>query len=271
MPEARTVVMAPSAARRQHRVDRWFYISAGLFVIFLSVVGFGPSIVDQSRRNGPHTPVVIAHGIVTVAWLLLFLTQATLVATRRTAVHRRLGIVGPLLAVVVIVLGYLMIIEGGRRGYELSGDLTRAFTPPGSPPRSAAELATGLLIPLSSFISFGVLVAAGLWYRHRPDIHKRFMLLALTPLVGEPIVHLIGHLAGRWPAFQGAAIFAQPFGLIFLFASAIYDKVSQGRVHPVSLWVPILVIVWGTVMNLVVGPSVAWREFAVWLIGRPIG
>jgi hypothetical protein len=159
-----------------------------------------------------------------------------------------------------------MIIEGGRRGYELSGDLTRAFTPPGAPPLSADESAAGILAPLVGFINFGVLVAAGLWYRHRPDIHKRLMLLALTPLAGEPMVHLVGYLAGRWPVLQGAAIFLLPIQFVLLFASAIYDKVSQGRIHPVSLWVPILLIVWLNLFNFVVGPSLAWQQFAVWLL-----
>jgi hypothetical protein len=266
MPEHATSVVAPSAARRLHRIDRWFYISAGLFMILLCVVGFGPSVVDQSRRNAPHTPLVIAHGIVTGAWLLLFLAQAALVATGRTAVHRRIGRVGLFLAILMIVLGYVMIIDGGRRGYDLSGDLTRAFTPPGSPPLSAVESAAGILPPLAGFINFGVLVATGLWYRHRPDTHKRLMLLALTPLAGEPIVHLVGHLAGRWPTLQGAAVFLLPIQLLVLFASAIYDKVSQGRIHPVSLWVPILLIVELNVLLPVVLASVAWQEFAARLV-----
>jgi hypothetical protein len=78
----------PGGARR---MESSFYIGAALFMILLSVVGFGPSIVDQSRRTAPSTLLVMAHGFAVGAWLLLFLTQAILVATRRTAVHRRLG------------------------------------------------------------------------------------------------------------------------------------------------------------------------------------
>ena len=43
--------------------------SALLFVILLSFVGFGPSIIDQSRRNGSSTLLVTAHGVVAGAWL----------------------------------------------------------------------------------------------------------------------------------------------------------------------------------------------------------
>ena len=78
-----TIVTAPAETGSRRRVERCFYISAGLFMILVSVAGFGPSIIDQSRRNAPPTPLVIAHGIVASAWLLLFLAQATLVATGR--------------------------------------------------------------------------------------------------------------------------------------------------------------------------------------------
>ena len=102
-----TVETAPAVVGNQRRVYCWFYISAALFVILLSAVGFGPSIVDPSRRNGSFTLLVTAHGIVAGAWLLLFLTQATLAATRRAAVHRRLGMLGPVLAVVYDCSGLL--------------------------------------------------------------------------------------------------------------------------------------------------------------------
>jgi hypothetical protein len=261
VPQRATVEMAASGSRR--RVDCWFYISFALFMILLSVVGFGPSIINQSRRNATITPLATAHGIVTGAWLLLFLIQATLVATRRTAVHRRLGIIAPVLAVLMIVLGCVAIIEFGRRGYDLSGDVIRATSRTGLPRRDAA----GLLFPLAGFLNFGVLVAAGLWYRHRPDIHKRLMLLAMVLLAGEPILHLVGRLSGHWPTLQGAGIkISVPITFLLLSASTIYDQVSRGRIHPVSLWVPILLFAWQNVLVFSVFPSAAWREFAAWLI-----
>ena len=258
-----TVEMAHAASASRRRVERWFYITAALFMNLLSVVGFGPSIIDHSRRNAPLTPLATAHGIVVGAWLLLFLTQATLVATRRTAVHRRLGVVGSVLAVVMIVLGYAAIIGFGRRGYDLSGDVIRALSRSGLRRRDAA----GLLFPLAGLLNFGGLAAAGLWYRHRPDIHKRLMLLALAPLVSEPILHLVGHLTGRWPTLQGKGIsISVPITILLLSASAIYDRVSRGRIHPISLWVPVLLFAWQNVLVFLVFPSAARHKFAAWLI-----
>ena len=262
-----TVAVNPAVPGQTPRVRRWFYISAALFVLLVSVFGFGPSLIDESARNAPVTPVVMAHGIVAAAWLFLFLTQAILAATGRITLHRRLGRVGPVLAILLIGLGFFMLIDGAERGgSDLSGDLSRALTIPGSPPLSAEDAAVGILFPLSGFLNFGVLVAAGLWYRQRPDIHKRLMLLALTPLVGEPIIHLVGHLAIHWPTLEGAAaVKLLPIQVLLPFAVAINDKVSQGRIHPVSLWIPILLIVEAALMP-VVAFTPAGREFATWLV-----
>jgi hypothetical protein len=93
----------PGPADRQYGVERWLYINVALFIILLCAISFGPSIVDQSRRNAP-TLLVTAHGIILMAWLLLFLTQAALAATGRTSVHRSLGLLGPVLAVATIIL-----------------------------------------------------------------------------------------------------------------------------------------------------------------------
>jgi hypothetical protein len=263
MPEHASVTTA--AAGRHLRVDHWFYIAVALFVILISVAGFAPSIVDQSRRNAPLTLLVGAHGIIAGSWLLLFLLQSLLVATGRTAVHRRLGRFGPVLAATMIVLGVLMLLDG-HGGSDLSGDLTRALNPPGTPRLSPEEAAPGILFPLAGFLSFAVLAAAGWWYRRRPEIHKRLMLFALFPLVGEPVIHLIGYLAGHWPALQGAAgMIAAPASFLLLSVSAIHDKVSQGRIHPVSLWTPVLLLAWQNALPIVVFPSAVWREFAVWL------
>ena len=260
MPERATAVIAPVATLRPHRVDRWFYISMALLMILLNVVAFGPSIIDPSGRNVPLplTPLVTVHAIVAAAWLLVFLAQATLVATGRTTIHRRLGIVGAVLTAVFVVVGYFTLIEEARRGFDLSGDIL--------PRTPGPEVANPALILglLWNFLTFGVLAGLGLGYRHRPAVHKRLMVLAmLGGLTSTPVAHLIGH----WPVLQPwAGIIFGVSTMVFLFMSAIYDKVSQGRIHPVSLWGAVLVFVSGSFFFLVIQPSAAWREFATWLI-----
>src|SRR5262245_13910239 len=196
-------VIAPTTTGRPHRVDRWFYISMAVLMIVYNLVAFGPSIIDPSQRNVPlpFTPLITAHAIVAAAWLLLFLTQAGLVATGRTGVHRRVGTIGAVLTLAFIVVGALTVIESAQRGFDLSGDLS----PQGVPP-DPVFTAGGLFIVLT----FAMLAGAGLVYRHRPDVHKRLMLLAiLGGLSNTPTAHLIGH----WPALQPWAGLIFPLGL----------------------------------------------------------
>ena len=94
-----------------------------------------------------------AHAIVAAAWLLLFLTQAVLVATGRTAVHRRVGIFGAVLTVVFIVLGHFTVVEQVQRGFDLSGDLS-----PQRAPQDPALAMGGLFL----VFTFAVLAGAGL-------------------------------------------------------------------------------------------------------------
>jgi hypothetical protein len=262
MPEQVTL----ATARTTRRVERWFYVGAGVFLILLSVVAFGPSIIDQSRRTASLTPLVIAHGVVSGAWLLLFLTQAMFVATGRTAVHRRVGIIGFALAAVVVGYAGLTVIQFSRRGYDLSGDIFRVVLPQGSPQPSPAELAGGTLAPLLTVLEFGVLVAAALWYRHRSEVHKRLMVLALLLLAGVPLLHLGGVLVGRWPMLLGEVnVAAILISLVLPFVPAIHDRMSRGRIHPVSLWVPVLMFAWAVVTSVLTSSN-AWSEFAVWLV-----
>ena len=260
MAEQAPVTMAPIAPKRLPRVDRWFYISVALLIILFNVVAFGPSIIDTSRRNTPLplTPLVTAHAVLSVVWLLLFLTQTTLVATARTAVHRRVGIFGAVLTVAFIVVGCLTVIGQARRGLDLSGDISRLPLPRGADPAAAA---VGLLF---FFLTFAILFGAALWFRHRPSVHKRLMLLAVVGgLTPTPVAHVIGH----WTVLQPwTGIIFQASLLIFLSLGAIHDRLSEGRIHPVSLWLGLAVFVSNVVFNVVIVPSSAWRGFATWLI-----
>jgi hypothetical protein len=97
----------------------------------------------------------------------MFLAQTILVATRRILVHRQIGTAAVFLAPAMIVFGYMVAITMARRGFDLTGDL-----------HIEADPLLGLVNPLGDLFTFGILVAAGCWYRDRSDIHKRPMMLA---------------------------------------------------------------------------------------------
>lgn len=268
MSETATLPAAAVQPGVSHRERRGrFYIGAAVFAILLSAAGFLPSMVDQSRRAGTSTLLVAVHGAAAGAWIVLFLTQAILAASQRMRIHRRLGIAGLFIAAAIVVTGPLMLIEMRQRGYDLSGDITRITVAPGSPAPSREEFAVRMFPVLLSFANFGILVALGLWFRHRPAVHKRLMLLALLALLPTPAFHLGGYLIGHWPGLHSAirAFFRVAPNLV-LFAGAVHDKVSRGRVHPISLWVPILLFVETAGLIRLVMPSDGWRRMAIWLV-----
>ena len=114
-PSATVLDRMPTTTRRRG-IDRWFYVCGALVIIGLNVVAFGPSLIAPAGRTMslPLTTLVAAHATMSAAWLLIFLTQATLIATGRTAVHRRRGIAGMLLAVALVVTGPFIVIEEAR-------------------------------------------------------------------------------------------------------------------------------------------------------------
>ena len=257
--------MAPAPTKRDQPATRRFYTAIGVFVILLSIAGFGPSLIDPSKRNGPPTALVIFHGVVTFLFLLLFLTQAFLIASERRAVHRRLGIAGAILALAVVVLGFITSIEAQRRGYDLGGDLTRESPDPKvTRPFPPADV----IFPLWIFLNFGGLVAAALWYRHRPEVHKRLMLLAvLVPLGNESLLHLLGRLTIYWPGLQGAIVgISLTYILGSYLVNPLHDWLIERRIHPVSWRIPILLFVTFNFVAFVIRPSSAWLRFSEWLI-----
>jgi hypothetical protein len=252
--------MFDAATINHPRVERWFFIGVGLLMILLNFTAFGPSIVDPSGRKMPlpFTPLVAAHVAVSTAFLLVFLAQATLVAIGRTDVHRRLGIFGAVLAAMLILLSYFALVGEARRGFDLSGDLSSLPAPPG------AEVAS-TMSPVVQLVLFAILFGAALCFRHRPEVHKRLILLAVLGILSQPpMTHVITH----WPALRPWAPLLFPLSsAVFLAPSAIHDKVVNGRVHPVSIWVPIAVFVVQVAFFAVFAATPIWGAIAKWLVG----
>jgi hypothetical protein len=245
----------PAAARSRPTAGRWFYVSVALMVLFLNVVSFVPSIIDASTRTVPLplTSIDLAHTVVSVTWLLAFLVQVTLVPAGRLDVHRRLGIISVLLSAAFIVVTWFMLVEGARRGFDLSGDLI---------PRGTSVDPSTFLAPANALALIGVLIGAAVWYRQRPAVHKRLMMFALLTSTGAPIAHLVGH----WAALRPYPVINIISGALLLCLPAIHDRMSQRRIHRVSLWGAIGSFVWVTGFFMVIAPTSVWHDFAVWIV-----
>ena len=153
---------------------------------------------------------------------MLFVVQTALVSARRTDIHRRLGVLGGALALLMLVVGYLAAIAAARRG----------FSTPGLPPPL-------VFLRRADFRPGGRLRrwwALALYLRRTPAAHKRLMLLATVAVLTAAIARLPYVLPLGPPAF---------FGLtdLLVVAAMVYDRWTRGRVHPALLWGGLFLIV----------------------------
>jgi hypothetical protein len=235
--------------QRQTFVERWFYVSTAMVALAIAVAGFAPSIIDQTSRRAPLTPLVVAHGAVFAAWLLIYLVQTLLAATSRVAIHRRLGAAAAGLVPVMVLVGFQTTVAMARRGFELSGDVD-----------VDGDALRAAVVNFGSLLDFAILVSMALVYRRRPDVHKRLMLLAvLGGLMPAPVTHLLGHVGAN----RGLIV---PILLILFFSGAVFDRIAHGRIHPVSLWAAVALFFISNVRVFVIGPSAVWHRFAVCLV-----
>lgn len=245
-----------------HPSGRWFFVGMALAMIAISIAGFLPAIIDPATRRAPLTLSVEAHGIVFLLWLLLYLVQSLLVANRRVDLHRRLGLTSIALLALMIPLGFTTTTAMVRRGFDLSGDQHVDPHPNGQTLVDGPTTSAGNFIAL---LAFFILACAALLYRHRPAVHKRLMLFANITLMLAPITHLLGHMPSTWLS-PGA--FATAFVILyisFLLAPVTFDFLTEKRVRFLTGGIAIGLFALLLLQALVIGPSPAWRHFAVWI------
>ena len=125
---------------------------------------------------------------------------------------------------------------------------------PGGPyPDSLAFMVVGL----ADMFVFSVFVAAGLYYRRRPEAHKRLMLLATVGGLMWPAITRMPYVAGRPILMFGC--------LARLCSHRPCATLLRSRVHPVSLGGGLLILA-AFPIRVAIGLTPAWHSFAAWLI-----
>jgi hypothetical protein len=233
-----------TAAIRTKRRTRRFYVGMAIAIAVTVFAGFSRSYFLKAYYGTPELSLLLhVHGLVFTIWILFFLVQTTLVAAGRTYIHRRMGVAGAVLAVLVIVLGTTTAILRAKGG---------AAPIPGVSPLSF------LAVPLFDMVVFAILVGGALYFRHRLEAHKRLMTLAMISLLSAPIARLpFGVLKAGPPAF---------FGLtdLFIVALLVYDLATRKKVHPATIWGGLLIVA-SQPLRLMISGTPAWLAFAGWL------
>lgn len=220
--------------------ERPMYTSAAVIALAVAFVGFAPTYFLKPLFGTPElTTLKHLHGAVMTAWLVIFLVQARLVASGNTATHRKLGVAGAAVAVLVVVVGIQAAIAAARAG----------STPlPQIPPLAF------FIMPVGEMVVFTALVGAALALRRKSAWHKRLMLVGTVAMLTPAFA--------RWPVIAGAGPLAF-FGLtdLVVIACMIYDKRRNGRLHPAFI-AGLAVVMASQAGRLALARTPAWMDFA---------
>src|SRR5262245_15140605 len=188
-----------------------FYAGIALLAAFIALTGFWPTYFGRLLEGtADHPSVIHVHAAVFSGWLALFAAQIGFAATGQLALHKRLGTIGIWYGVAIIVVGVFTAfsqfadrVEAGR----------------------LEEAQTRLLAPLTDMIVFPIFFGAAVLYRHKPELHKRLMLVATTTLLVAASLRM-----GFLPRPMRLMVWFSPI----LFGMG-YDLIKRRSIHPVYI------------------------------------
>jgi hypothetical protein len=238
--------------RKTPTISVFTWVAVGTFLVVFA--GFARTYYLKILFGTPALPLLLhLHGLIFTAWFVLFFVQVRLVARHRVDLHKRLGIFGAFLAPLAACMAAAVSIHAARRSYLANpAVLSRNLQP--------------FALDLGSSLVFAVLVAAALYFRRRPDIHKRLMVLAscglLLPGVGRllewiPLNFL--HTGGLWEMIG--------FTEITPVVCILYDIIKHRRLHPAFAWGG-LTLLSSLPVFMIIGSTHVWLNFSTWLVSR---
>ena len=225
------------------RGERRYYLIAAVGIIAIVLAGFSIDfdlLFDMSSLSF----LVRAHDLVMFAWVGVFFTQVFLVARHRVDLHRRLGIFGAALALLIVITGAYTSIVAARLGGN--------HLPPGMP--AIPFLSSSFLL----LLTFTVLAGTGLAMRRRSDVHKRLMLLATLPLLDAALLRFIS-VYTHW------SIHASTTRNLMVLACIVVDTVRYRRLHPAFVAGGLLILASDFTQVWLAGTMV-WINFSNWLL-----
>ena len=139
-----------------------------LLIAVVVIYGFSHTIDKNLIHASPIPPFILTiHAVVFPGWVLFFILQSALVRSHNVRLHRTLGWFGLAFAAGVLVIGYLTATGMDRFFLQRHHD---------------AETPAFLIIQLMDLSCFAIPFALAIYWRRRPEFHRRLMLIASSAL-----------------------------------------------------------------------------------------
>jgi FtsH-binding integral membrane protein len=225
------------------RFDHFFFSGMALLMLATVFLGFARTYYLAGVFHAPLPSLIIhLHGAAFSCWILLLVTQTSLVSAGRVDIHRRLGIAGFFLACLMVILGVLAATDS----------LVREAGPPGRDPKFF------YIVPLTDILIFAILIFFAFRARFNPAAHTRLILISTIGLVIAAIARWPFAIVHRIPT--RAALFSYAF-LAILIA---YDLWSTRKVHRATIWAGAFLI-FVQQIRIPIGRTATWHAFATWI------
>ena len=243
-PDLQAQPLPPRPAPERSR----FYVTIALIAAAIVFAGFARTFFFNAfLAHGYLGTLRIVHGTVFSLWLVLLLVQTTLVARRRTDIHRRLGIFGFVLASLMIILGLMMTFNAAKYG----------FHGPGLPPPLIF-----VAVPFFDIVVFATLIGAAFYYRRKPEIHKRLIIVATISILPPALA--------RFCLLSPALMKTLPFSAflvadLILLGCVLYDYSKTKSLQRAWLWGGLLFFL-SFPLRMLIASTTAWQSFARWVI-----
>jgi FtsH-binding integral membrane protein len=230
---------------RNGLLDKYFYFTMSLLVAAIVVWGFSHSVDANLFHPALPRPFLLwMHATAFSGWVVFFILQSALVRTHNVRVHRSLGWFGVALGTVMVPLGITTAIVMGRFDiYRLHQKGADAF----------------LIVPFYDMLAFAVCLALAIYWRRKPELHRRLMFIATCGLLD---------------AAFGRVDYVLSNSLYFACADAVIllgvgrDLIVNRRVHKAYLIaLPALMVCQGFVVYTLRSGSHWWIRIADAILG----
>lgn len=231
----RAVRQASTANRLQTFLGRYFYFCMSLVIAGLVVWGFSHTVEANLFHAHPPRPLLLwIHGAAFSTWVVFFIAQSALVRVRQISVHRLLGWFGAGLAATMVVLGSTIAVVMVRFDtfvlHQQGGD---AF----------------LSVPFLDMIVFGTCMALAIYWRKKPEYHRRLVFVATCMLMDAAF--------GRSDFIFNHNLFYPCLDLLIVLGM-LRDWIVDKRVHKVYLYaLPIMIVLQSVTVYV-------WRANPAW-------
>lgn len=219
-------------------------------LIIAGVVAAGFSLTISARLFHPSSPrpiILYVHAALFSGWIVLFITQTALIWTRNVKLHRKLGLRAIPLGVAIPIVGVWTALAMGRLHVQHRdmGD---------------TDAAQFLIVSLYDMVAFTIPFACAVYWRKKPEFHRRLMMIATCALTSAAIGRLIPVTASDEWIYIGVDL------LILLVVGC--DFMATKRIHPVYLYgLPALLLGQTITLYLDLSRSREWLAIAHRLIG----